>query len=351
MHPLELADFTAIDLSGAILRWAILPPAVFTNAIVSKADLVGAVLASVNCDGANISYANLAKADLSSATLIDANLQGTTFNGADLTNADLRGANLKWAGFRGACLVGANLAGADLRSTDFTRAQFGQTVVTEAQIGRTIFSDTDLSEVVDLATVHHHSASSVGIDTFYQSGGKISREFLQGAGIPDEFIRMWESMTPPDVPFCSCFISYSSEDREFAQHLHADLRAKKLRVWFAPEDLKIGDRFQERIEDTIRLYEKVMIILSGASVKSRWVEREVNAAREREDRDNRTVLFPIRIDDAVMDTTAPWAADLRRTRHIGDFTRWKDHNSYQKAFERLLRDLRQSEPDRSAKHG
>jgi hypothetical protein len=28
------------------------------------------------------------------------------------------------------------------------------------------------------------------------------------------------------------------------------------------------------------------------------------------------------------------------TRHIGDFTRWKDHDAYQKALDRLLRDLR-----------
>ena len=28
------------------------------------------------------------------------------------------------------------------------------------------------------------------------------------------------------------------------------------------------------------------------------------------------------------------------TRHIGDFTRWKEHDAYQKALDRLLRDLR-----------
>jgi hypothetical protein len=33
---------------------------------------------------------------------------------------------------------------------------------------------------------------------------------------------------------------------------HADLQAKNLRCWFAPEDLKIGDRFQGRIEESIR---------------------------------------------------------------------------------------------------
>jgi hypothetical protein len=34
------------------------------------------------------------------------------------------------------------------------------------------------------------------------------------------------------------------------------------------------------------------------------------------------------------------AASLRRTRHIGDFRAWKDHDPYQNAFERLLRDLK-----------
>ena len=82
-----------------------------------------------------------------------------------------------------------------------------------------------------------------------------------------------------------------------------------------------------------------MIVLSDASMKSRWVEREVNAAREREDRENRTVLFPIRIDKAVIEAQQPWAADIRRSRHIGDFSRWKDHDSYLRGFERLLRDL------------
>ena len=52
------------------------------------------------------------------------------------------------------------------------------------------------------------------------------------------------------------------------------------------------------------------------------------------------VLFPIRIDDAVMETDVEWAARIRRTRHIGDFTRWKVHDTYRMAYERLLRDLK-----------
>ncbi len=141
------------------------------------------------------------------------------------------------------------------------------------------------------------------------------------------------------IEFYSCFISYSTKDQEFADRLYADLQNKGVRCWFAPEDLKTGDRFQEQIKQSIRVFDKFMIVLSDASMKSNWVAREVNAAREREDREGRTVLFPIRIDEAVMNASQPWAADIRRTRHIADFSNWKDHDSYQKAFERLLRDF------------
>jgi hypothetical protein len=106
------------------------------------------------------------------------------------------------------------------------------------------------------------------------------------------------------------------------------------------EDIKIGERFRDRIDESIRLYDKLLLVLSETSISSPWVRREVEAAFEREDRHNASVLFPVRTDDAVMETSEAWAADIRRTRHIGDFSRWKDHDSYRNAFERLLRDLK-----------
>ena len=61
---------------------------------------------------------------------------------------------------------------------------------------------------------------------------------------------------------------------------------------------------------------------------------------EEESKGNRMVLFPIRLDDTVLNTRDDWAAKIKRRRHIGDFSNWKDKASYQKAFERLLRDLK-----------
>ena len=44
-----------------------------------------------------------------------------------------------------------------------------------------------------------------------------------------------------------------------------------------------------------------------------------------------------------MEIKSGWPALLRNTRNVGDFTRWKDYDSYQKAFDRLLRELKADE--------
>jgi hypothetical protein len=66
----------------------------------------------------------------------------------------------------------------------------------------------------------------------------------------------------------------------------------------------------------------------------------VEAAMEKESKQKRTMLFPIRLDDSVMNIETGWPADMRRTRHIGDFTDWKEDDAYQKAFDRSMRDLK-----------
>jgi hypothetical protein len=104
--------------------------------------------------------------------------------------------------------------------------------------------------------------------------------------------------------------------------------------------MKIGEKIRATIYQSIRLHDKLMVILSENSMQSGWVEDEVEAAIEEEKERRAIVLFPIRLDEAVMDTDQAWAAKLRFTRHIGDFSRWKDHDAYQQAFERLLRDLK-----------
>ncbi len=145
------------------------------------------------------------------------------------------------------------------------------------------------------------------------------------------------------IQYYTCFIGYASQDDLFAQRLHADLQDHGVRCWFAPEDMKIGDKIRSRIDKAIHQQEKLLLLLSEHSIASAWVEDEVEAALEKEQRQQQEMLFPVRLDESMMQTTQAWAAKLRRTRHIGDFTCWMESQAYQRAFERLLRDLKQAD--------
>lgn len=138
----------------------------------------------------------------------------------------------------------------------------------------------------------------------------------------------------------SCVLSYATEDQAFAEKLYADLQSKGVSCWFAPHDLKTGDKLRTQIYEAIQKNDKLLLILSEHAVKSDWVEREVELAFERERQPLETlVLFPIRLDDAVIQTNTAWAGDIRRIRFIGDFRNWQDDAAYQQALQRLLRDL------------
>lgn len=88
------------------------------------------------------------------------------------------------------------------------------------------------------------------------------------------------------------------------------------------------------------VYVEEGVKISKHTLASSWVEVEVEAALDREQRQGREVLFPIRLDERVMQTTQVWAKQLLRSRLIGDFTNWTNPQAYQMTFERLLRDLK-----------
>jgi hypothetical protein len=157
---------------------------------------------------------------------------------------------------------------------------------------------------------------------------------------------IWERQrgTLTSMPaYFSCFISYSSADQKFAEKLCDDLRSYGADCWFAPDDLKIGAETRSSIDQAIMQQSKLVLVLSAHSVVSSWVQKEVEAAFEKERLPPRDLmLFPLRIDDAVMTTRQAWAADIRRMRNIGDFRGWSDPPLYQKALGRLLRDLQRT---------
>ena len=277
---------------------------------------------------------------------METDLSGADLRGADLLAANLNFANLSRVDFTGADLRAANLGGADLSGATLERVR----------VVGTAFGDVDLSGVKGLESIEHVGPSAIGIDTIYRSKGNIPEVFLRGAGVPDDFIVYMRSLVGKPFDFYSCFISYSSKDQDFAQRLYNDLQAKGVRCWFAPHDLKAGQKLHDQIDQAIRLHEKLLLILSPHSMNIEWVRTEITKARKREMQEKRQVLFPVRLcsfealrdwECFDADTGKDLAREIREY-FIPDFSNWKDHDSYQNAFERLLRDLKAEKPKSEA---
>lgn len=302
---------------------------------------------------ADLSWTSLAEAKLRQANLAGANLTGAILLGADLTGANLTATKLDLAYLNHAILAWADLSFAILNTTVLSGAFLVGANVTDCLMVGVTFGATDLSEVIGLETVRHSGPSSIGLESIYESKGRIPDIFLRGCGVPESFITQMHSLVGAEegIQFYSCFISYSSKDNEFARRLHGRMRDAHLRVWFAPEEMKGGNLLIEQIETAIRVYDKLLIVLSEASLQSEWVMTELRKARKAERQSGKRKLFPARLVD--LETLRDWecfdadsgkdlAVELREY-FIPDFSNWKDHDQFEMAFSRLLKDLRAEE--------
>lgn len=308
-----------------------------------RIDLQAAVLRDANLISASLVDTHAEEADFSGAVCRNADFCMTYHAGARYDGVDFRYAKFELMGFPGCSLERVNLRLASFKNVDFMNATMHGAVLDE-----TSFVNCDLSQVVGLSTWRHLGPSMFDFATLLQSRKVLPESFMREAGVPEIIIDYLPSLIGEPIQFYSCFISYSSVNISFANRLYADLQARGIRCWYAPDHMSIGSRIRDTIDQSIRIYDKLILILSKDSIQSDWVEAEVEAALEKEresnriaERDSRIItLFPISIDDAVNSTSRAWARNLVRTRNIGDFTNWKDPDCYTKSLERLINDLR-----------
>ena len=112
-----------------------------------------------------------------------------------------------------------------LNGADLTGA-----IVTNAKLSETIFADTNLTDVIGLEKCFHFGSSVIDHRTLRKSES-LPISFLRGVGLPEHLIE--NLLGPSDqvnqaIEYYSCFISYSSEDEDFAKRIHA-YRAKSPR--------------------------------------------------------------------------------------------------------------------------
>jgi hypothetical protein len=312
------------------------------QADLSEAYLRGANLTGADFHGVDLRMAILNEANLSGASLTDANLNGAALREVNFTGAALTKANISWTDLSQAKLCRANLFWAN-----FTGAVLKRANLSDAMLSGTIFADMTLIDSVGLDSCVHNGPSTLDHRTLTRSG-PLPLAFLRGCGLPELLINYLPSLLNQPIQFYSCFISYSTRDQDFADRLHADLQNRGVRCWFAPHDMLPGKKIFDQIDEAIRVYDRLLLILSESSMASNWVKTEIANARQKEVSQDRQVLFPITL--VPISKVKEWkcfdaergidSAREIREYFIPDFSGWKQHDQYQVAFDQLVKGLK-----------
>ena len=303
-------------------------------------------LSEVDIRKVDLSGIDLSSADLQRAYMLRVNLDDANLTRSYLSSADIRGTSLRNCNLTQAILGGTNFFNADLENANFS----------DCILLNTLFNNVDLSRTIGLESVKHNGPSTIGMDTIYKSGGKISPDFLFGCGLPPQFIYEILPLIKAAKHFQNCFLSYSTRDEEFAQLLFSRLREAGVAVWYSPVSIKGGKRQWDQIEQAIESFDRFLLVLSESSIESEWVKSEIRKVFELERRDNKSKLFPISLVSIEAlrtwkfldaDTGADLAFEVRNY-FIPDFSNWRDSKSFEEIFERLLNDLQDDESDKVA---
>lgn len=151
--------------------------------------------------------------------------------------------------------------------------------------------------------------------------------------------------------YSSCFISFCAADEEFADRLYSDFKAAGVRCWKWDDDARTGRSLWGEIDTEIGARDKLVLIASRSSLESPAVNREIERAIQVEDdrlrkkaagifKGDPHVLFPVRVDDFILDG---WIHERKvdvNQKVIADATRWsKSDQEYEKIRDKLLEHL------------
>lgn len=329
----EYLDLQGADLRGLDFRWTRFTGALLQGADFREADLAGAYFGprTFSDNPPFVSTRNV-PSRLDGARFDQANLLAATFN---------------YPRMAGCSFASTYLGLATFRSCDFQAVEFsGSTLV------QTAFLGCSFDEAKGLPNMRHRGPSHVDLECLRRSPS-LDPTFLRQTGFSDLQLDYLPDLVRQDaaIRFHSCFISHASTDKAFCDKLYERLVQEGVRTWYAPEDIKGGEPITAQLTKAINAYDKVVLVISEASMSSNWVLNEITWAVDGMERTGRQALFPITIAPFALlkkwtalnaDTGVDVARKIREY-FIPDFSNWTDAQSFELAVTRLLRDLRASE--------
>lgn len=133
------------------------------------------------------------------------------------------------------------------------------------------------------------------------------------------------------------FLSHTRIDKPFVRKLAADLRNYGHTVWIDEAEINIGDSLIGKIREGLDSVDFIAVILSKASIESEWVKKELEIASNREIKEKRVVVLPIKIEDVQL-------PGFLEGKFYGDFSSPDDYDEKLQLLLRSLGDSKQVTP-------
>lgn len=115
------------------------------------------------------------------------------------------------------------------------------------------------------------------------------------------------------------FLSYSQHDKELAEWLAARLKEANHEVWFDKWSLRAGDNLLTKIESGLKGADALIVIVSKASLRSKWVMKEYSALALGDISGRELKIIPVLIDgSSIPDYLVRYLyVDLTQDREMG----------------------------------
>jgi hypothetical protein len=128
-------------------------------------------------------------------------------------------------------------------------------------------------------------------------------------------------MIPKEV-----FLSHSSRNKRVATAVAETLRHHGVPVWFSPSNIVSAQQWQEEIGNALRRCDWFIVLLSNASVSSKWVKLELGYA-----------LNHSQYDDHILPVTIERCDYERLSWTLGVFQMADLNNDKEEAYTQILR--------------
>ena len=108
------------------------------------------------------------------------------------------------------------------------------------------------------------------------------------------------------------FLSYAAADEQYAEKLARELQKqldpREFKVWYHGWELLPGDNWAQKLGEALQESDAMVVLLSPASVRSEWVQREIQFALASEN-------YAARLIPVLLRPTAdiPWILEPMET--------------------------------------